>query len=122
MIILAFSNLLSNLNSMPEIGQANIALLSPSENMYSETFIQAHKERLKGNIFYYYSGELPTKLEGGIVINSRCSRIVDIVKGHYRLNKFSLEEQALITSFKKKQYRACFCRIWVYGAKDITCL
>ncbi len=102
---------------MPEIGQANIALLSPSENMYSETFIQAHKERLKGNIFYYYSGELPTKLEGGIVINSRCSRIVDIVKGHYRLNKFSLEEQALITSFKKNNIELVFAEFGFMAQK-----
>lgn len=42
----------------------NIALLSPSKNSYSETFIQAQKERLKGTVFYYYDGFMPTKLEG----------------------------------------------------------
>lgn len=78
----------------------NIALLSPNKNAYSETFIQAHKEMLAGTIFFYYSGILPTKLEGGVVINSRKKRIIDILKGHYRLNKFSLEEKALITSFR----------------------
>lgn len=79
----------------------NIALLSPNQNAYSETFIQAHKNLLKGKVFYYYGEELPNKLEGGLVINSRKRRILDIIKGHFCLNRFSLEEQALITSFKK---------------------
>lgn len=86
----------------------NVALISPSRNAYSETFIKAHKNSLKGNIFHYYSGELPNKLEGDLVINSRRTRIVDIVKGHFRLNRFSLEEQALITSFKKNGINLVF--------------
>ena len=32
----------------------NIAILAPNQNRYSETFIQAHKNNLKGNVFYYY--------------------------------------------------------------------
>ncbi len=32
----------------------NIALFSPNKNPYSETFIQAHRQYLKGNVFYYY--------------------------------------------------------------------
>lgn len=86
----------------------NIALISPSANNYSETFIKAHRELLKGNIFYYYGGELPDQLEGGLVINSRKKRILDIIKGHYRLNRFNLEEQALITSFKKNRIDLVF--------------
>lgn len=41
----------------------NIAILSPSKNAYSETFIQAHKT-LKGNIFYYYGDKTFLNLEG----------------------------------------------------------
>jgi glycosyltransferase involved in cell wall biosynthesis len=33
----------------------NIAIISPNQNAYSESFIQAHKELLKGNIFYIYT-------------------------------------------------------------------
>ncbi|WP_027136912.1 glycosyltransferase family 4 protein [Gaetbulibacter saemankumensis] len=33
----------------------NIAIFTPSRNPYSETFIQAHKRYLKGNIFYFYA-------------------------------------------------------------------
>lgn len=32
----------------------NIAIFSPSQNPYSETFIQAHKNGLKGTVFYFY--------------------------------------------------------------------
>lgn len=85
-----------------------IALVSPSQNAYSETFIQQHKERLNGNIFYYYNGYLPDKLEGGLLLNSRKSRIVHIIKGHYRLNEFSLEQMVLIESFKKNNIQVVF--------------
>ncbi len=40
----------------------NIAIISPNQNAYSETFIQAHR-KLDGNIFYYYDGLFPNKLE-----------------------------------------------------------
>ncbi len=95
----------------------NIALLSPNQNAYSETFIQAHKKRLKGNIFYYYSGEVPTAVEGGVVINSRRRRIVDLIKGHFHLNRFSLAEQAVITSFKKNKIDLVFAEYGVTGER-----
>ncbi len=40
-----------------------LAILSPNENVYSETFIQAHK-KLPFIIKYYYGGFLPARLEG----------------------------------------------------------
>ena len=42
----------------------NIAILSPSKNAYSETFIQVQKNNLKGTVFYYYDGQVPSRLEG----------------------------------------------------------
>lgn len=42
----------------------NIAIFSPNKNPYSETFIQAHKQYLKGNIFYYYGSIGGIQLEG----------------------------------------------------------
>lgn len=41
----------------------NIAIFSPHRNPYSETFIQAHKNYLKGQIFYYYGVGSQIKLE-----------------------------------------------------------
>ena len=38
----------------------NIAIISPNQNAYSETFIKAHKNLLKGNIHFLYGGTIPT--------------------------------------------------------------
>ena len=38
--------------------------MSPSQNAYSETFIQAHKNLLKENVKYYYGTIHNIKLEG----------------------------------------------------------
>ena len=42
----------------------NIAIFSPSQNAYSETFIQAHKNDLKGKVFYYFGSGSHIQLEG----------------------------------------------------------
>lgn len=42
----------------------NIAIFSPSQNAYSETFIQAHKNHLKGKVLYYYGSGAHIQLEG----------------------------------------------------------
>ncbi len=42
----------------------NIAIFTPNQNPYSETFIQAHKRFLKDNIFYYYGVGDHIQLEG----------------------------------------------------------
>jgi len=62
----------------------NIAIFSPSQNPYSETFIQAHKERLKGKIFYYYGLGLQMKLEGhdkAINTKNNATKILDRLLG-----------------------------------------
>jgi len=42
----------------------NIALFSPNQNPYSETFIQAHKQYLRDQVFYYYGTGNTIQLEG----------------------------------------------------------
>lgn len=42
----------------------NIALISPTKNAYSETFIQAHIQHLLGNVHHFYGGFVPTTFEG----------------------------------------------------------
>lgn len=41
----------------------NLAIFSPNQNPYSETFIQAHKKGLSGRVFYYYGRGLQIHLE-----------------------------------------------------------
>ncbi|MFA7230617.1 MAG: glycosyltransferase [Victivallaceae bacterium] len=45
----------------------NIGLVSPSKDGYSETFIQAHRELLNGQVKYYYWGRLPEYLDGKLL-------------------------------------------------------
>ena len=47
----------------------NIAIFSPNQNPYSETFIQAHKKNLKGKIFYYYGPRNQIKLENDTLLD-----------------------------------------------------
>lgn len=42
----------------------NVAIFTPSQNPYSETFIQAHKYFLKDKVFYYYGSGTQVRLEG----------------------------------------------------------
>jgi len=39
----------------------NIAIISPTKDAYSETFIQAHRNRLTGTVHYLFGGFVPNK-------------------------------------------------------------
>ncbi|GAB5564465.1 MAG: glycosyltransferase [Winogradskyella sp.] len=53
----------------------NIAIFSPNQNPYSETFIQAHKNNLRGNIFFYYGQGKNIKLKEGEVLSNSLERL-----------------------------------------------
>ena len=97
----------------------NIALVSPNQNAYSETFIQQHKKYIEGQVYFYFDGYLPKKLEGELLINPRKLRIKHILKGHYRLNKFSLSELLILNSFKEKNIQLVFAE---YGNTAVKVL
>lgn len=42
----------------------NIAIFTPSQDKYSETFIHAHKNYLEGNVYYYYGKGIHIQMEG----------------------------------------------------------
>lgn len=75
-----------------------LAIFSPNENAYSETFIQAHRQ-LPFAISYYYQGWLPTRLDpqGSIVQFSLAERI----KKKFTAG-FSLQEHALLNSLRRE--------------------
>lgn len=80
-----------------------IAIVSPSNNAYSETFIQVQKNGLKGKVFFYFDGELPKSLEGqGKLLNGKLSKLFKL-KRKLNLTKFNLNEQAFIHSLKKNK-------------------
>lgn len=48
----------------------NILIASPNKSSYSETFIKAHIQLLKGNVFHVYDGNYPRKTSEGISLDS----------------------------------------------------
>ncbi len=81
----------------------NIAILSTSKNAYSETFIQAHKQQLKGDVKYYYGSYSNPYLEGDgqVLIGMRryVAKGLEKVKNVPRL----AERKAVIRSWKKNE-------------------
>jgi len=82
----------------------NIAILSPSQNPYSETFIQAHKNFLKGKVYYYYGQK------GGICLESEKKLGSPIKKVFYKLYRIIfnkpysyINNKQLIDSFNKNR-------------------
>lgn len=86
-----------------------IALISPNKNEYSETFIQAHKNRLNGEVSYYYGGYLPSHHDGsnlmfrGNIIQRIWRKIIYHARKKAGLTSLSLAEEALVRSLKKRK-------------------
>lgn len=80
-----------------------IAMVSPSQDAYSETFIQAQKRGLKGDVYYYYGGALPLYLEGfGQLIHRSVSFWIKVQrKLGFKIE--AIEEKAFIFSLKKNK-------------------
>lgn len=87
-----------------------IAMISPAQNAYSETFIQAQKKGLKGQIFYYHGGHLPQYLEGRGLLNNNWNKITVTLKQKLKLTQFSSAELAFIQSLKKNKIQLIFAQ------------
>jgi glycosyltransferase involved in cell wall biosynthesis len=80
-----------------------IAMVSPSQNAYSESFIQAQKNGLQGKVFYYYGDFLPQYLEGdGKLMNRLVSWEIKI-KRKLGFKTFNTEETAFFHSLRKNK-------------------
>lgn len=81
----------------------NIAIFTPSQNPYSETFIQAHKNYLKGQVFYYY-GRKNIQLEGGSTSASTAEiRFLRAQKRLFKKPSNYIEETLLLKSLKQNK-------------------
>lgn len=97
-----------------------IALLSPNQNAYSETFIQAHR-RLEGKIKFYYGGYLPRFLEGSEESASKSykDRGVAFIKRKLFKSAFSGDELRLMKSLKANRVNLVFAE---YGPTAVKVL
>lgn len=81
----------------------NIAIFTPSQNPYSETFIQAHKNYLNGQVFYYY-GRKNIQLEGAAPLASASQRkLLQIQKRLLKKPSSFIDETLLLKSFRKNK-------------------
>jgi len=92
-----------------------LAIFSPSENAYSETFIQAHR-RLAFDVKYYYGGYLPYKLDGQeqLVKFSIAERIKKKLD-----TRFNLYEHALLNSLKREKIDIVLAEYGPTAAKSL---
>tara|TARA_R100000935_G_C2825571_1_gene162097 strand:- start:169 stop:1275 length:1107 start_codon:yes stop_codon:yes gene_type:complete len=82
----------------------NIAIFSPNKNPYSETFIQAHKNFLKGNIFYYYGDGSNINLEGDVdFLSSNRRRYLKIKKNIFGLPQDYIHESKILRSLYRNK-------------------
>lgn len=97
----------------------NLALISPNQGLYSETFIQNHRF-MDANIKYYYGDHLPTHLEGEGKLNPP---FINHFKFHIKeiIGKPSppnlLLGRAIVRSFKENKIHAVFAE---YGPTGVA--
>jgi glycosyltransferase involved in cell wall biosynthesis len=97
----------------------NIALISPNQNAYSETFIQAHKNYFDANVFYYYDNI--TQLEnGGSLSLPTWRKIIQKIKLHLYISKLSLWELSIINSFKKHHIEKVYAEYGITGVQIMS--
>lgn len=106
----------------------NLAIISPSQNKFSETFIQAHKKIAADKVFYYYGGLIPNYVEGQGLFNltSESLNIKGILGLALRFNpiskiihKFSIKEQLFASSLKKNKIDVVLAE---FGQTAVACM
>ncbi|OEK05212.1 glycosyltransferase [Roseivirga misakiensis] len=80
-----------------------VALVSPSQDAYSETFIQAHKNLIDAEVVYYYGGKLPRFVENKYSLISNDRRLKSFFKTKFLKGFSSALEYSLFESFKKEK-------------------
>ena len=89
-------------------------------NAYSETFIQAHKNLIDAEVFYYYEGLLPRKLEGcekplNPLHRKLFYKLVGLIVNDWSLN----EKKALRKSLKSNKIQVALAE---YGNTATHCI
>ena len=81
----------------------NIAIFSPSQNPYSETFIQAHKNYLRDKVYYYYGSGKNIKLENVGLLTSKVQRLkLKIISKLFKKSSSYIWRNPLLKSLKKQ--------------------
>jgi len=97
-----------------------LAIISPSKELKSETFITAHKELLPFNSFFYYDGFVPTKLNdvGSLIKSGKYNFLKQVVSKKIisGKEKLSYYEFALLQSFREQKINIVLAEYGPTGA------
>lgn len=99
------------------ISTIRIAIFAPSKNPYSETFIQGHKNHLKGDVFYYYGDKTNIQLEGkGILRVSKFKKFqLRFIRKFYNKPFSYISEQVLLQSLKNNNINVVLVEYGVHA-------
>ena len=99
----------------------NIALITPSNSIYSETFILNHTKIIAQNIFVYHGGFLPSYLEGQGKLNaSFWDNCIFTIRSIFRKNldyNNIIDSENLYKSFRKNKIDLVFAEYGPTGAE-----
>jgi glycosyltransferase involved in cell wall biosynthesis len=95
-----------------------IALFSPLKNAPSETFIQAHRELLEGQVLYYHTGAIPKYLEENPlqIPFPKLYRVLGFVRRQLGLAHTPIIDHSLERSLKQEKPDVIFAEFGVCGA------
>ncbi len=95
-----------------------IALVSPNQNAYSETFIQAHR-KIDVSVLYYFGGSVPNQLEGYGYLDKNYFFLQKLfIRGKkiFFGNQYSYSEIVLINSLKMRKVDVVLAEFGTTGA------
>ncbi len=97
-----------------------VALVSPNKNTYSETFIQAHRQRLDADIRYLYGGYAPQFSEkyGPLTGQNLFARIFRNLEDIFMPRRFlTTHERTIATFFRKEKVDVVLAEYGVTAVK-----
>jgi len=98
----------------------NVAIVSPDQIVYSETYIQAHK-RIDAKVFYYYGGLVPTHLEGvGSIDRPFWFDILTKIRTKFFNKNQSYSELVFAKSLRKNKIEVVFAEYGPTGASLVN--
>lgn len=97
----------------------NVAVVSPNDNKYSETFIRFHKERLPHEVYFFFNNFLPeeSEMEGRFFRKSIVNRLIVKLEKKFFPQKLNLHERGLARLFRKYQIKVVLAEYGMTGAE-----
>lgn len=95
-----------------------LALISPSENAITETFILQHRERLEGKIHYMYGGIIPLNANNGkrLIYKNPIKRLSAYISGKAINLQFNEKENALYNYLRNNKIEVVLAEYGHAGA------